>query len=141
MTSRAEVAKKLRAKHKERTMLGLFEPQDVYFYALNYLKDLEECLPDGESAFTVLADLIDPTCQYQPNVHATWFDDNGEELEDTSLEDTANSENTYCSACGYEMMTGEEGWFDYKREEHGNRLIPNFNYCPNCGARVVRDES
>ena len=69
------------------------------------------------------------------------YDNNGEELEDTSLEDTANSENAYCSFCGYEMMTGEEGWFDYERKEHGNLLIPNFNYCPNCGARVVRDEA
>ena len=59
---REEVAKKLRAKYKERTMPGFFEPQDVYFYTLNYLKDLEKCLPDGESAFTVLANLIDPTC-------------------------------------------------------------------------------
>lgn len=66
MTSREErkeVAKKLRAKYKERTMPGFFEPQDVYFYTLNYLKDLEKCLPDGESAFTVLANLIDPTCK------------------------------------------------------------------------------
>lgn len=62
MTERQEVAEKLRAKYKERTMPGFFEPQDVYFQTLNYLEDLEECLPDGESAFTVLADLIDPTC-------------------------------------------------------------------------------
>lgn len=60
---REEVAKKLRAKYKERTMPGFFDPQDAYFYTLNYLKDLEKCLPDGESAFTVLADLIDPTCE------------------------------------------------------------------------------
>lgn len=60
---REEVAKKLRAKYKERTMPGFFVPQDVYFYTLDYLKDLEKCLPDGESAFTVLADLIDPTCE------------------------------------------------------------------------------
>lgn len=33
------------------------------------------------------------------------------------------------------MLTKQE------REEHGNRLIPNFNYCPACGARVVRDEA
>lgn len=87
-----------------------------------------------------LADLIDPTCQYLPCVCVTWADDNGEEHEEENLEEPGYSENAYCSACRYEMMTGEEGWFDYKREEHGNRLIPNFNYCPNCGARVVRDE-
>lgn len=86
-----------------------------------------------------LADLIDPTCKYLPITCATWFDDNDEEHEDTSLEALGNSENAYCSFCGYEMMTGEEGWFDYERKEHGNRLIPLFNYCPDCGARVVRD--
>lgn len=91
--------------------------------------------------FTRLADLIDPTCKYLPNVHAAWFDDNDEEHEDTSLEAFKTSENAYCSVCGYEMMTGEEGWFDYEHKEHGNRLIPRFNYCPNCGARVVRDEA
>ena len=96
---------------------------------------------DSKAILERLADLIDTTCQYQPSVHATWFDDNDEEHEDTSLEALENSENAYCSVCGYEMMTGEEGWFDYEREEHGNRLIPNFNYCPNCGARVVRDEA
>lgn len=72
-SSRQEVAEKLRAKYKERTMPGFFEPQDVYFQTLNYLEDLESCLPDGKSAFTVLADLIDPTCHM---VDTEW--DNGE---------------------------------------------------------------
>ena len=92
-----------------------------------------------EAFFNRLADLIDPTCKYLPITCATWFDDNDEEHEDTSLEALGNSENAYCSFCGYEMMTGEEGWFDYERKEHGNRLIPLFNNCPDCGARVVRD--
>ena len=90
--------------------------------------------------FASLADLIDPTCQYLPCVCVTWVDDNGEEHEEKNLEEFGYSEGAYCSVCGYEMMTGEEGWFDYKREEHGNRLIPNFNYCPNCDARVVKDD-
>lgn len=45
-----------------------------------------------------------------------------------------------CSVCGYEMVTGDDGWFDYERKEHGNRLIPLFDYCPNCGARVVIED-
>lgn len=111
MTSRAEVAKKLRAKHKERTMPGLFEPQDVYFYTLNYLKDLEECLPDGESAFTVLADLIDPTCE------------GVEEREDDGI-DAPPRYTSHCGNCG-QMWDETSG-------------IPRFPpYCPNCGARVV----
>lgn len=138
MISREEVAKKLRSKFA----CGLGITPGSIAYALGYTAPKESTYDNAiRELFELLADLIDPTCQYQPNVHATWFDDNGEELEDTSLEDTANSENAYCSFCGYEMMTGEEGWFDYERKEHGNLLIPNFNYCPNCGARVVRDEA
>ncbi len=59
---RREVAARLRAKYRERNAPGMFEVQDAGMQAYGYLKDLESCLPDGESAFTVLADLIDPTC-------------------------------------------------------------------------------
>ena len=65
---RREVAAKLRAKHRERTRPGVFVPQDAGMQVWDYLRDLEACLPDGESAFTVLADLIDPepeqTCRW-----------------------------------------------------------------------------
>lgn len=57
---RREVARKLREKHIERNTPGYFEVQDLNFQALNYLKDLEACVPDGNSLFTVLADLIEP---------------------------------------------------------------------------------
>lgn len=57
---RKEVARKLREKYHERKSAGWIEVQDLGIQALNYLKDLESCLPDGDSAFTVLADLIDP---------------------------------------------------------------------------------
>ena len=112
MTNREEVAGKLRAKYKEHTMPGFFEPQDVYFQTLNYLKDLEECLPDGESAFTVLADLIDPTCE------------GVEEREDDGI-DAPPRYTSHCGNCG-QMWDETSG-------------IPRFPmYCPNCGARVVR---
>ena len=112
MTNREEVAWKLRAKYKEHTMPGFFEPQDVYFQTLNYLKDLEECLPDGESAFTVLADLIDPTCE------------GVEEREDDGI-DAPPRYTSHCGNCG-QMWDETSG-------------IPRFPmYCPNCGARVVR---
>lgn len=91
MINREEVAKKLRAKYKERTMPGLFEPQDVYFYTLNYLKDLEKCLPDGESAFTVLADLIDPTCKPVEADNNIVCSECGADLYDDDL---------YCPHCG-----------------------------------------
>lgn len=110
MTERQEVAKKLRAKYKERTMPGFFEPQDVYFYTLNYLKDLEECLPDGESAFTVLADLIDPTC------HLALDEELSQELQGDMFR---------CNKCNAAFP----------------RINGEYRYCPNCGARVVRDEA
>ena len=131
MTSRQEVAKNLREVSTARTT------DEVYVALLNCIG----ITYDYANLFNRLADLIDPTCQYLPYVCATWFDNDDEEHEDTSLEALGNSENAYCSVCDYEMMTGEEGWFDYEHKEHGNRLIPRFNYCPNCGARVVRDEA
>lgn len=95
MINREEVAKKLRAKYKERTMPGLFEPQDVYFYTLNYLKDLEKCLPDGESAFTVLADLIDPTCKPVEADNNIVCSECGADLYDDDL---------YCPHCGSRVV-------------------------------------
>lgn len=65
--NRREVAERLRAKHRERNAPGMFEAQDLGLQALSYLEDLEECLPDGDSAFTVIADLIDPTCEINKN--------------------------------------------------------------------------
>lgn len=134
MTNRQEVAEKLRKG-------GIARNEAEAYVLLLHCIGIRPQLPAVNTykpALERLADLIDTTCKYLPNVHVMWFDDNDEEYEDTSLEALGNSENAYCSVCGYEMMTGEEGWFDYEREEHGNRLIPNFNYCPNCGARVVR---
>ena len=95
MTERQEVAKKLRAKYKEHTMPGFFEPQDVYFQTLNYLKDLEECLPDGESAFTVLADLIDHTCKPVEADNNIVCSECGADLYDDDL---------YCPHCGSRVV-------------------------------------
>ena len=62
VSSRQEIAERLREKHRERNAPVTFEAQDVGMQAYDYLHDLIDCLPDGESAFTVIADLIDPTC-------------------------------------------------------------------------------
>lgn len=131
MISREEVAKNLREVSTARTT------DEVYVALLNCIG----ITYDYANLFNRLADLVDLTCQYLPCVCATWFDDDDEEHEDTSLEAFGETENAYCSVCNYEMMTGEEGWFDYERKEHGNHLIPRFSYCPHCGARVVRDEA
>lgn len=131
MTSREEIAARLRESITTRTT------DEVYIALLNCIG----ITYDYANLFNRLADLIDSTCKYLPCVCVTWVDDNDEEHEEENLEEPGYSENAYCSVCGYEMMSGEEGWFDYERKEHGNLLIPNFNYCPNCGARVVRDEA
>ena len=136
MTNREEVAERLRVY---ATDFDFGDSNPIWYVEKAVFNDIK--IRSSDRVFSRLADLIDPTCKYLPCVCATWFDDDDEEHEDTSLEALGNSENAYCTACGYEMMTGEEGWFDYERKEHGNRLIPNFNYCPNCGARVVRDEA
>lgn len=57
---RREVAARLREKYRERASPLLIGPQDVDMQALGYLRDLESCVPDGESLFTVLADLVEP---------------------------------------------------------------------------------
>lgn len=137
MTNREEVAEKLRQAGKGKNDWSM--SINAAFFKIGDIIGTK--YRSYEFFFNRLADLIDPTCKYLPCVCATWFDDDDEEHEDTSLEAFGETENAYCSVCDYEMMTGEEGWFDYERKEHGNRLIPNFNYCPNCGARVVRDES
>lgn len=131
MTERQEVAKKLRENSTVHTT------DEVYVVLLSSIG----ITYDYANLLNRLADLIDPTCKYLPVTCAVWFDDNDEEHVDKHLEAFENAGTAFCSCCGYIVMTGEEGWFDYEREEHGNRLIPNFNYCPNCSARVVRDEA
>ena len=76
-------------------------------------------------------------CEYLPDIYATWFNNDDEELEDEHLADPDECDSASCSICGYTMITGEIGWFNEIKEKHGNRLIPRFNYCPNCGSRVV----
>lgn len=88
---------------------------------------------------SALADLIDTTCDFLPESYAVWYDENDNECSDYTIEDPYNHENAYCSKCGGIMMVGEDGedgWFTRKKVEHGNKLIPNFDYCPYCRCRV-----
>lgn len=102
---RREVAARLRAKYRERAQPGFFEPQDMMLYHCNYLKDLESCLPDGESMFTLLADLIEsgpePTCRDVSTVpgkftcsrcHQSWRSTPG------------NGHIMFCPSCGAEVV-------------------------------------
>lgn len=105
--SRQEIAKRLRDKYRERNTPGVFVAQDVGMQAYDYLKDLESCLPDGDSMFTVLADLIDPTC------HIVRVDEWHYE----------------CSKCGIELDDNDTDAMDSGAKP--------FDYCKSCGARVV----
>lgn len=80
----------------------------------------------------------DLTCQFLPEYPAWWLSDDGEdEFTDKNLSDFDGSSYCECSNCGQLMLSESDGWFDAQKEEHGIRYIPRFNYCPNCGARVV----
>ena len=142
MTNSEQVAKKLREAGER---LDKEAPRDILAAAICVLHEFLDATDIRENnsysaVFSSLADLIDPTCEYLPVTCAVWFDDNDEEHVDKHLEAFENAGTAFCSCCGYIVMTGEEGWFDYERKEHGNLLIPNFNYCPSCGARVVQDD-
>lgn len=108
---RREVAARLRAKYRERAQPGFFEPQDMMLYHYNYLKDLESCLPDGESMFTLLADLI------EPGPEPTCRDDGPEDA-------------FRCSRCGAFAL----------RDAVADLCGPiPIRFCPNCGAAVVAE--
>ena len=108
---RREVATKLRSKKKEFFGERSFFPQDLILYQSQYLKAIDECLPDGGCCFDVLADLIDrPTCR---NVY--------DETEMGACENGFK-----CSECG-ELVEDYEGY----------RIKGTFNCCPKCGREVV----
>lgn len=77
-----------------------------------------------DETLTRLADLIDPTC------HMSWEYGNGDDDTEEYMEEIAGThEDTvacHCHSC--------DEVFRYDRN-----VIPN--YCPHCGARVVRDEA
>lgn len=46
-----------------------------------------------------------------------------------------------CKLCGFSMLSEDPdtGWFDHEKGEQGGLIMKaRFNYCPNCGARVVK---
>lgn len=77
------------------------------------------------------------TCHYFPDEYQTAFDENDEEIE--TGEACADRCEYSCDVCGYTMLGGDEGgWFEETTGEYGGwNYKPRFDYCPNCGARVV----
>lgn len=123
---RREVARKLREKQIERNTPGYFEVQDLNFQALNYLKDLEACVPDGDSLFTVLADLIEPepelTCK--PIVEEITYQWGGKQYE------------IKCDKCGEPFIrtfSDKEFVYDLAR----NLVSNGIRFCQRCGAKVA----
>lgn len=114
MTNRQEVAKKLRENSTTHTT------EEVYVALLNCIG----ITYDYANLLNRLADLIDPTC------HMSWEYGNGDDDTDEYMEEIAGThEDTvacHCHEC--------DEVFRYDRG-----IIPN--YCPSCGARVVRDEA
>lgn len=104
---RHEVAEKLRAKHRERRRPDMWECQEIGMQRESILSDIEDCLPNDEDHFAVLADLIDPpTCTMEYDEHAS-----GDELYPTDV--------WVCNSCG---------WLHYAGKPC---------HCENCGRRVV----
>lgn len=108
---RREVAAKLRAKKEDFFGVRSFFPQDLILYQSLYLKAIDECLPDCDCCFDVLAELIDrPTCHNVYDEHEMGACANGFE----------------CSVCGNRVEDFEHYC-----------ITGTFNYCPKCGAEVV----
>lgn len=106
---RIEVAAKLREKKEDFFGVRSFFPQDLILYQSLYLKAIEECLPDGDCCFDVLAGLIDvPTAK-------------------GIIEDDGTS---VCGHCGFR--------FDVSVETAGCfSEVVLANHCPQCGRLLV----
>lgn len=72
------------------------------------------------------------TCRYVTEITDTRFDENGEEIETGDPAD--NCDCFECSECGFPMMYGDDGWFEMEPPYKAR-----FNFCPNCGARVMSE--
>lgn len=95
-----------------RTQLVPAGPDSLLLYQSMYLTAIDECLPDGECGFDVLADLIDQgECE---NV----YDENEMGACDNGFE---------CSVCGCRV----------EDEEHYH-VSGVWNNCPQCGRTVVK---
>lgn len=76
-------------------------------------------------------------CHYKPDSIQVAFDEDDNEIEtDEAYSDGCDYS---CSICGYTMLGGEIGWFEETEGKYGGwNYKPRFNYCPNCGAEVIK---
>lgn len=120
MTNRKEVAEKLREAGEAAEEVGT--------YPASALNDITNIIGTNEitsyqTFFNSLADLIDPTCHMSCECGSG--DEVIEEYMDNIVFTPEDTVACHCHTC--DMV------FRYDRG-----IIPN--YCPNCGARVVRDD-
>lgn len=115
---------------------------DAGHYWLNgALFGLDICARSEETiryGLNKIADYIEPlapvTCNYEPDSKYWYFDDSGIEIETNDpSEDCCAFE---CDICGYPMMFSSEG--EQTNFEPDPPYTPYFNYCPNCGAKVMK---
>lgn len=83
-------------------------------------------------------------CTFEPEETIYYFQD-GARIEIKHR--TNNTDGScYCSRCNFHMENGPytEGyfseWFSYHKKKDGYSVHPNFNYCPNCGAKVIQSD-
>lgn len=120
MISREEVAKKIRKIYE-------YDCYEMAIYEIDTIIGTEKS-PLFQDFLNRLADLIDPTCRI-------YYTDTSTSTPDTGYE----SDGYYsCSCCGELDDCFQEMWDDYQAKGYDGE--PPFRYCPNCGARVVRDE-
>lgn len=100
------------------------------------MSELENVIPIVMPDGTEVRYVLERTCKYVHDIGVTAYDEDGYEIENDEAADEADMS---CNYCGYLMLRGDIGWFDEEPGECGGWICkPRFNYCPHCGAKVVR---
>lgn len=123
MINREEVAERLRVY---ATDFDFGDSNPIWYVEKAVFNDIR--IREQGSVFSRLADLINPTCRI-------YYTDTSTNTPDTGY----NPDGYYsCSRCGELDNHFAEMWDDY--QARGYEGEPPFEYCPHCGARVVRNE-
>ncbi len=122
MTNREEVAERLRVY---ATDFDFGDSNPIWYVEKAVFNDIR--IREHGRVFARLADLIDPTCRI-------YYTDTSTNTPDTGYEPDGYYS---CSCCGELDDRFAEMWDDYQASDYEGE--PPFRYCPNCGARVVRE--
>lgn len=103
-SERREVAAKLREKKKDFFGVRSFFPQGIILYRSLYMQAIEECLPDVDCCFDVLAELIDrQTTSIDVNKHGRAYCTNCGCDDWCLADDNAH----FCPQCGAEVVNDD----------------------------------